>query len=128
MCCLGTKFLGKTKKLKLREKGIWDWTPTNNNYVYGDLLVRKGYYNNHYYRYRMDSVPRTRKVRGGPRQYKKYGKLIRMVNHPDYKKYNRVGLYSDLKVNGWWSDECNIRCCTKSWKDKKIKKQWQKNL
>lgn len=98
-------------------------------YEYGDLLVRHyRYYSNTSYRYRIDPVPYTSKRKGGPYQYKPYGSIIRMINHPDFKKYGRKSHYQSLITDVSWF-EYGHRHNDKCWKsNKKIKKQWQKNL
>lgn len=98
-------------------------------YEYGDLLVQYyHYWPNTSYHYRIDPVPCTGKRKGGPYQHKPYGSIIRMINHPDFKKYGRKSHYQSLITDVSWY-EYGHRHNDKSWKNnKKIKKQWQKNL
>jgi len=55
-----------------------------------------------------------------------YGRLIRMFNHPEYKKYNNNNKYYDI-LEPWY--EYPYKAVDKSWKTSfKCKKQWQKHI
>lgn len=111
-----------------KEKRNRSWKPNNeSDYAYGTQLVCDCFGKNEVcYRFRIDPVPDVGRRRGGPYQHKKFGKIIRMVKHPDFKRYNRPAHYED--VLDYW-DYYKVRNNEKSWKqNKKIKKQWQKNF
>ena len=55
-----------------------------------------------------------------------YGRIVRMVNHPDFKEYGRKKPYECMEQV--WFDY-PVRHYDRSWKSSyKCRKQWQKNL
>lgn len=97
---------------------------------YGDWLEIKNWRNvTHRYRYRIDPVPFIHNYNNGPYQHKKYKHILKMVLDPEYKEYNRISHYYSVLDGVYYWEPFNVRSVSKSWKDnKKIKKQWQKNL
>lgn len=100
----------------------------DNNFKYGDLIKRRYRLNNVYYRFRIDPIPHTnicyhRKIKGP-----KYRRIISAYLNPEKKEFIRIKHFGGLIRDAYDYEYFNNRCIQKSWKEKKIKHQWEKNL
>lgn len=81
------------------------------------------------YQFRMNPVPMTRKCRGGCGGSKRGNSFFRtwkLATDPDYGTYVRKKAVPFAFEP--WADIYESRDCNRSWKKKKVRKQWMKNL
>lgn len=101
------------------------------NYIYGEKLISKRYVNkNCEYAYRKEPVPFTgKRVKLRQACPKKYRYIIKYLYNPEHKEFNRKGKYTNLLNYLWDWDYCGYTVSRdKTWKNKKVKHQWEKNL
>ena len=101
----------------------------SNNFDYGQILYRNVHSNYIPYAYRKDPVPGLNKFwKYAPERNLRYKQIISTLKNPEKKEFIRTKHYATL-INGAFDyDNFFGRCNQKSWKKKKIKHQWQKNL
>lgn len=99
------------------------WNEIGRNPYWGYRWKR----HNHPYEFRKDPVPGVHKSHGSYGRSAKVGRLIKMVDHPEYKEYNRHIDRYEKKAYGWW--DAPSTHSDRSWKTSyKCRKQWQKHL
>lgn len=101
----------------------------SDSFHYGQIIYTKAGRDLLPYAYRKDPVPCLRKYwKYTPEKKVKYKQIIATLKNPEMKEFIRTKHYATL-INGAYDyDDFYGRCNQKSWKKKKIKHQWEKNL